>query len=560
MHNKFQYSGYKYEVLSGKYTVLPCDSFDDGYGIGLRFVLGMDNFFPYEYRPLASLKKWKTKFTSAVNAVETKLDYLRYQEGNHIIENQDVIFSINNDTLDFVVAPWHTPPLDEGWEMSFYHKFESVCGNSIDSSTFVFEMDLNPQFPEPSDLIYDTTMVHQVGNPHYDTTFVSAIPKINMAINLANYTGFDNQASWDLLLINGSNDIAPLMENVWMQPISSTGLITNFQLINNLTGQVVPQVNGIFQIGTMTLGQLINFELTATNQSCQTEVIQLHYGWNCEPNISPNQTPCDDNIAILTATSPNGELEMDVTSPTGTFSLCEEIDYHTIEIYNAQLGNVFDVLLEATLPLGLELVAGSSQMAYPTGGTFVDIPDPVSIVGNVYQWDISALNSMIQTSGLLGVSQAPNHSVSIRFLTNTDCGFIAGSQIFFNTIGKQNCNLPTNTLSKAGASINIAGVNSSYTSDVNIAISNSATITCGSNIALSISILPDGVTSDSDSLLITLPPGVSYVAGSYVPINNAPTNAPIVFNNGGQQILKLKINAGIAANSLISFGIETTGY
>ncbi len=551
VHTKWQYSGYRYEILPGEFHALPCDPFTDPGNMGLAFVLGKDNFFPFEYRPLATLENWSVRFPSGVNVLDSKLAYLRYQEGANILLAEDLNFTLNNDFHEFDVDQWHIPTLDEGWQMRFFHEFETDCTlSSFDSTIFNAEMELNPGLPEASDLSFSQT----------ETNFISASPVMNAAVNVANYSSFDNQAIWDLVILNPNSGITQPAINAWMQPIPSTGLMSNFQLTNTSTGVVVPQLNGIFQLGPIQLNQLVNYQLTATNNSCETEVIQIHYGWNCTPYTSTAQTPCSDQVIIFTASSPNGELEMDVESPTGPFELCDVIDYHTVEIYNAQLGNVFDVVMEATLPLGLELVPNSSQIAYPTDDPFINIADPVNVAGNVYQWDISAINDSIQTNGLLGVSQDPGNSVSVRFLTTTDCGFIAGSQIIFNVIGKQNCDEPTNSLSKAGDPINIAGVNPQYSSDINIAITSSTSITCDANVPLNINILPDGLTSNADTVLITLPPGVSYVPGSYTPINNASSSQPIIFNNGGQEILKVKIDAGIPANTLISFEIETTGY
>lgn len=550
VHTKWQYSGYRYEIISGEFHALPCDPFTDPGNIELAFVLGKDNFFPFEYRPLATLENWKIRFPTGINVLDSKLAYLRYQEGANILLAEDLNFTINNDFHEFDVGQWHIPTLDEGWQMRFFHEFDTDCTmSSFDSTIFNLEMELNPGLPEPSDLNFTRT----------EKNFFSASPALNAAVNLANYSSFDNQAIWDLVILNPSSGISQPAINAWLQPVSSTGLMSNFQL-TTATGAIVPQSNGIFQLGTIPLNQLLNYQLTATNNSCETEVIQIHYGWNCTPYTSTGQTPCADQVIIFTATSPNGELEMDVESPTGPFELCEVIDYHTVEIYNAQLGNVYDVVMEATLPLGLELVPNSSQMAYPTDDPFIDIPDPVNVAGNVYQWDISAINDFIQTNGLLGVSQDPGNSVSVRFLTTTDCGFVAGSQIIFNVIGNQNCKDPTNSLSKAGDPINIAGVNPQYSSDINIAITSSTSITCDAIVPLNINILPDGVTSNADTVLITLPPGVSYIPGSYTPINNASTSPPTVFNNGGQEILKVKIDDNIPANTLISFEIETTGY
>ena len=551
VHTKWQYSGYRYEIIRGEFHALPCDPFTTPGNIELAFVLGKDNFFPFEYRPLATLENWKISFPTGITVLDSKLAYLRYQNGANIFLAEDLNFTVNNGFHVFDVDQWHMPTLDEGWQMRFFHEFETECTlTSFDSTVFNMEMELNSGLPEPSDLNITRT----------ESNFISASPIMNAAVNLANYSSFDNQAFWDLVILNPNNGITEPAFNAWLQPISMSGLMSNFQLTNTTTGAVVPQSNGIFQLGIIGLNQLVNYQLTATNNSCETEVIQVHYGWNCTPYTSTGQTPCADQVIIFTASSPNGELEMDVESPTGPFELCDEIDYHTVEIYNAQLGNVFDVVMEATLPLGLELVPNSSQMAYPTDDPFIDIPDPTNIAGNVYQWDVSALNDFIQNNGLLGVSQDPGNSVSIRFLTTTDCGFVAGSQIIFNVIGKQNCDEPTNNLSKAGDPINIAGVNPQYSSDINIAITSSTSITCDAIVPLNINILPDGTTSNADTVLVTLPPGVSYVSGSYTPINNASSSQPIIFNNGGQEILKVKIDAGIPANTLISFEIETTGY
>ncbi|MFK7774740.1 MAG: hypothetical protein AB8F94_21555, partial [Saprospiraceae bacterium] len=551
VHSKWQYSGYRYEIIAGEFHALPCDPFTGPEAIELAFVLGKDNFFPFEYRPLATLENWDIQFSTGINLLDSELTYLRYQEGADILMTENLNFTLNNDVYNFEVNQWHTPTLDEGWQMKFFYEFDTDCTLiSFDSTVFNLGMKLNDRLPESSNLDFSRSAIN----------FFSASPIVNAAVSVANYSSFDNQAIWNLVVLNPDNGITEPAINTWMQPISTTGLMSNFQLTNTITGAVVPQSNGIFQLGTIGIDQLINYQLTATNNSCETEIIYIHYGWNCTPYSDPDQTPCSDKVTIFTASSPNGELEMDVESPTGPFELCDVIDYHTVEIYNAQLGNVFDVVMEAILPLGLDLVPNSSQIAYPTGDPFVDIPDPVNIAGNVYQWDISAINDSIQNNGLLGVSQDPGNSISVRFLTTTDCGFVAGSQIIFNVIGKQNCDDPTNSLTKAGDPINIAGVNPQYSSDINIAITSSTSITCDANVPLNINILPDGPTSNADTVLITLPPGVSYIPGSYVPINNASSTQPLIFNNGGQEIIKVIIDANIPANTLISFEIETTGY
>ncbi len=550
-HSHFQYSGYAYQIHMDNYETDPCNSFSGTEGMQVRFVLGMDNFFPYEYRPLATITGWNNFFPLGISTLDMELIYLRYQQGVNIITNQNIPFTTTSFSVNTDLSTFHDPVLDEGWEMLFNFNFDALCSitDFVPMSSEIL-MELNPCLPEPSNVIYS----RDADNFNVSSAIVNA------AVTTSCYEGFDDKVLYDLVLLNSGLNVTMDAQNVWMYPISQTGLVTNFELINTNTGEIIQAVNGIFQIGQLTLDQLENYQLTGINQSCEQEIIELHYGWNCSSYLDHDIEGCSEKVLFLKAISPVGELELDVVSPVGPFDLCEVIDYHTVEVFNAQLGNVFDVVLEMTLPLGLQIVPNSSQMAYPTGSAFVDIGEPTNIAGNVFEWDISTINTEIQNNGLLGVSQDPDNSVSIRFQTTTDCGFIAGSQIIFNVIGQQNCNRPTNNLTKTGDPLNITAINPGYDTDINVSISNGTPITCGVDVPLSVNILPNGPTTSGDTVLISLPVGASFVTGSYVPINNAPTNPPIVFDNGGQEILKLKLEQGVAANTLISFEIEVTGF
>ena len=550
-HSHFQYSGYAYQIHLEDYATEPCIPYTGTNGTLIRFVLGKDNFFPFEYRPLAAVSTWRNYFPLGVTLVNAELDFLRYQDGANIVTNQNMPFMINGLATEIHLLPFHVPVLDEGWEMSFMFDFENLCSiEAFSPMSSEMELGLNPCLPEPINVTYSRDAAN----------FKTGAAIVNAAVTTSCYEGFDDKVSYDIVILNSGVDVTMDAQNVWFHPVSQTGLVTNFELVNTNTGEIISSINGIFQLGILNIDQLENYQLTGINQSCETEIIELNYGWNCTPYTSATQESCSDKVLFLKAISPVGELEMDVVSPVGPFDLCEVIDYHTVEIFNAQLGNVFDVVMEMTLPLGLQIVPGSSQMAYPTGSAFVDIGEPNNIAGNVFEWDIPAINSTIQNDGLLGVSQDPNNSISIRFQTTTDCGFVAGSQIVFTVIGQQNCNRPTNNLAKTGDPLEITGINPGYETDINVSISNAIPITCGVDVPLNVNILPNGPTTSGDTVLITLPVGVSFITGSYVPINNAPTNPPIVFNNAGQEILKLKLEQGVSANTLISFEIEVTGF
>ena len=179
------------------------------------------------------------------------------------------------------------------------------------------------------------------------------------------------------------------------------------------------------------------------------------------------------------------------------------------------MGAAYDLILRANLPQGLQVIPGSSQIAYPTGTTFMNVADPTDISGGVVQWNISTLNDSIAANGLAGNSSMPNHSVSLRFKSFASCDFIAESYIIFTTIANQNCEEPTNILSEAGERIRISGVASPY--ETSISLNPPPEVSCENVMALNISISADALTTLGDSVFITLPLGIIYVAGSYNP-------------------------------------------
>ncbi|MEZ4931520.1 MAG: hypothetical protein R2788_05250 [Saprospiraceae bacterium] len=136
-------------------------------------------------------------------------------------------------------------------------------------------------------------------------------------------------------------------------------------------------------------------------------------------------------------------------SPVSPFQLCETIGYHTIEIFNAQFGSVYDLELLALLPPGLTIIPGTSEMSYPTGSTFQTVADPVLVNSDTAFYDLSAMNPTLGDLGLLGFANAPDHSVTIRFKAASSCGFVSPSQIIFNASAVQGCGLDANNLRQA---------------------------------------------------------------------------------------------------------------
>ncbi len=546
----WQYSPYRYRISPGRYNILPCETFDSPGGQRFEMFLGEGNFFPFEVRPLAYINEWNMTIPPQVNLLESTLTTWELQQGPTLATNVPLTPD-GQYSDDF--EPYQTPLIDEGFFFSLDHEFDSDCFQEIPLRMDHFiQIDFADNLPEITDPLDTLLLVNGSFNP--------LRPFLSLETAQSNFVSFDNEAIWNFSLTNYPSGYPNPAEHVWMTITSPTGLLTDFQLINLTTGQIINPSNGIFQLGTYNINQSDNFQLIATTNSCNLEQLIVEYGWDCEPYISTSDTPCDVESFIFSVISPRGEIEMNVMSPVTPVDLCDTIPYHTIEIFNAQVGAVFNVNLEATLPQGLVVIPGSCQLAYPSSGTYVDIADPIDLGNGNVQWDISALSDSITSHGLSGITSSPENSVSIRFLSGTECGFIAGSQIIFTASATQNCAEATNTISKPGEQIQINGVAPPYESEFFISTGGSTTVGCGDEFTMLVSMQADGVTFSSDSIFITLPPGIFFDEGSYSPLSNAELSGPNISVDSASQVLSWGIVPGIPANNLISFEISLFGF
>lgn len=547
----WQLTGYRFLFSSGIYDLPPCESSDSPGGTRFDFLLGTGNFFPFEFRNFARIDEWLLGFDPAITLLNSELLFLRLQ-------SQPPITLYLNQTLDVVPAgmywdvdldEFQDPILDEGFSLRFIHEWEMPC--TVNSSLpldihSVIETHIIPE-NNPLDTITNSFGAFRPLRP------VLALDTDNPA-----YISLDNTAEWNLDLSNISFDFSDPAPNVWMTIISSSPDLTNFQLIDLSNGMPVPLVNGIFQIGDFPIGTN-GYQLIADNGSCDMETVTVNYGWNCDPFEGLNM-PCWESQLQLTVTSPPGELEMALTNPITPIDLCDTVPYHTIDIFNAQVGTVYNVNLEVSLPTGFNIAPGTAQISFPTGSGWMNIPDPVDIGGGIVQWDLAQISVDFVNAGLKGFAQSPNHSVSIRFKGLTECGFIASSQLIFTASGTQNCELATNTLSKASDPINITGVIPPYVANIDLVTNAPPIVACGDDYTFNVNMTADGVTLDNDSIFVILPAGVTYVPGSYVPNPNADPNEPFIDNSNGNQILKWAVKSGLSPNTPISFDMTMTGF
>ncbi|MBI1225305.1 MAG: T9SS type B sorting domain-containing protein [Bacteroidetes bacterium] len=546
---QWQYSGYRYTIGSGQYNMPPCETSSTPGGTYFTFRIGKDNFFPFEFRSFAHLAEWRYNVPSSATLLSAVMKKLEIQTGIIAASNVPVSWTQSGNIYEFDVANLQTPRVDEGFLMEFGHEWDLACSEDKPVTVGINAViDFAPSLPVASNpLVLNVNGVGMLYPIRPDLTVIPVNP---------DFTGFSNTAVWDFALANNTADNVPA-NNSWITISSMTGLLTDFVLVNTTTGATISPTDGIYQLGNLPQGWQNDFQLQATINGCAPDEVMLNYGWSCEPFTPSNLDTCVNAQAIFTVHPIIGELEMDITSPSpAEFELCDTIPYHEVEIFNAQIGTVTNVVLHLKMPAGMSILPGSCQIAYPTGTNWLPLPDPVIIGNGLLEWNLSALNALLGSTGLTGFDQPPTHSVSVRFKSGTDCGFVSPSQIIFNTTALQGCGVETNELSKPGAPLFIEGVTPLYQTTIQIGATAPPVVSCGSSILVDVTMQADATIATTDSVFVILPPGLAYVPGSYLPGNNASLNAPIVDFSNGDFRLKWPLQAGLAPFTSINFSLE----
>ncbi|MFN0037381.1 MAG: gliding motility-associated C-terminal domain-containing protein, partial [Saprospiraceae bacterium] len=354
----------------------------------------------------------------------------------------------------------------------------------------------------------------------------------------------------DVLLNFFLRNNAPVnASNAWMT-IESDGDLADVQLLL-MPGQIpVPQVGGVYQFGDLVTFAQPAFRFTARNLSCRAVTVTFRFGWDCAPVFNANGDACGNFTATIELRPQPPELELVILNQPPSVPMCEPSGYFEFEISNANDGSAYNIVPSIKLPPGMRIVPGSSQLSYPAGGAFVNMPDPALLPGNIWLFDPEATSTLLAQNGLISADQDPLNALRIRFKIIAECGVVANAQPIYGAESVQACGINSNRLRKPGLPIGIEGVEPTYTAVSNLNFSTPpGTAGCGQEVQLSASIAVNDTPMSGDSIYILLPAGTSYVSGSYQAGINAPNGPPQVF---GQQ-LQLPLPTNLGAGSVLGF-------
>ena len=550
----WEITGYETQLLPGVFAIPFCDTSAYQGSTFFKLEIGAGNFFPYEYRPLGSAPLLNLTLPPGIQLAGAQVKQFTLQQGATWKGITPVTGILENGTWTFDLSPCQDTLADEGFYFLFQYRFTADCtAEGAYPLQVSVRTDFVPELETPADTLWVAAE---------DNALKILQPTLQLFTPLPNQQALDNKGRWTFTLTNLPNSVSGQQSgpapHVWLAPFSASGALSDFQLTDTQSGMLLPLSNGIFQLDTLHAGESRTFELVALNESCTEEVLEVRYGFGCTPYNDPAAETCQSAVQYWQVKAPPGGVDLFLTGPDSCALLCDTIPYQTVTVYSTNLGPVCDPFIVASLPPGLSFITGSSQLAYPAGSPFQAVADPEYLGNNEYRWELSELSPELAANCLPGLGATPMHQVSIRFLTETDCGFAINSPILFRSSGWRNCGIPVNTSTRPGNPICIEVEGGNVQTFFQAGLEDP--ITCQDTGIFNLALVHGAVSAQTDSIRLLLPPGVAYVAESLAPIANAPAGEPFTDTLYGRQRLHWSLPAGLDPFTLVAFQLSLSGF
>ena len=279
-HEVFEISGYRYLLTPDRFGLPLCDTSQYVGSSIFQFEMAENNFFLNEYRNFVFAKDWRLTLPDGVSLVNARLRRLRYQNGASLFQNEPLGWEVIGDehVIDFGLN--QDPPIDEAFLAVFQYIFDTDC-ELEGSLPFIIRTHLDflnsmPEAEDPFDMEVSTQALRTL-TPNLTLT----------AANLnCNLISFNDRLNFEFVLENTpttvGNETSEDAPNTWMYITSQSGLVTDLQLIDSLTGLELPLENGIYQLDDFPIGTWA-LRFTGINNSCEMENLTIHFGWSCDP-------------------------------------------------------------------------------------------------------------------------------------------------------------------------------------------------------------------------------------------------------------------------------------
>ncbi|MCC7466188.1 MAG: gliding motility-associated C-terminal domain-containing protein [Saprospiraceae bacterium] len=537
-----QFSGYLESIDPNAHRIEPCAQSTEISPFRYNMRIARANMFPFEVRRLSTVTQYTYSLPTSVALVESRLNYLRLQDNVQLFGVTPITPGFGGDSLSLNLTPFFTDLLDEGYNFEISTRFDTTCGydGTQFGRTVLGLRYASKCFHDPE--VFNYFIVNPNG-------YTSGSPELELFTQSNTVFLPSDDLQVDFFLRNNASVTAP---NTWLS-IETDGNLAGLQLLLMPSQTPVPQIGGVYQLGDLLSFGQPAFRLVGRNLSCRPATLTIRFGWDCDPVFNANNDACGSFVKTIALRPQPPELELVIINQPEDIPMCSPSAFFEFEVLNANDGTAFNIRPSIKLPPGIRIQPGSTQLSYPAGGAFVNMPDPVLLPGNVWQFDPEAASNTLAQNGLITADQSPLNALRIRFRVLAECGAVANAQPVYGAESVQACGINSNILRKPGEPIGIEGVEPGATANSNLQFATQpGLISCDDPERLTATIALNGSPMSGDSIYILLPEGTSYVPGSYSAGLNAPAGPPVV---SGQQ-LQLPLPVTLGAGSVLTFGFD----
>ena len=363
----------------------------------------------------------------------------------------------------------------------------------------------------------------------------------------------EKQLCWDVILNNASNDIDA--EFSWFYLDDQNGTLSNF-VVKDENGVEIPvDGNGFFQLGDNVANASTPYEICADADGCDTAKLNVIAGYQCGAYpLSIVGQDCADTVQLIGLPLASEVQLVVLTEPSTPLPLCVEQPVE-VKISSAQAANLDNAALFINLPSGTAVYT-PIMVEYPAGSGNIEPGDITIFSPTLLQVNLEG-HSGIDDFGIPGTindgGDPLNREALITFQIQTDCDFTLGSAIEFRAFGYRPCGNPADNfgITSATSDLQVDGASAPYTTAINVDAEPEMDGCEESLVVVDMNFLGDavGTTSDKDSVVITIEPGMEFVPGSFNCCSSNPatclTFVDATVDGAGQTTIRLSIPANI---------------
>ncbi len=477
-------------------------------------------------------------------------------------------FVVDGDKLTFYVKDYlyslgdariTKDGLNEGYNIYFYPKIRGNCQSEAGTYTACANL-----IADVNDKVFGQDKYEH--GRECETFEYTGGPKLIASSSQPIVQVFNPGACVEIKLSNISNIDAP---NSWLNIQSLTGGMVVTSLTEITAGantEITPTDFGLYHLGTTVEGTVRVFQLCVNITDCQDQELAFASGWGCLDYPETVEEATCNNPSSIKFESVSGKWAGNLQFPGQSveYELCQDVDF-AYRFSSTDLGYIDNINFDFKLPKGMEYIPGTFEIAYPvpwTGDTtWTFVQDPTNTYNNNYTIDVSSLNDILSSTGLIGSLGAINNEniVLVRWKAETNCDYVSGSRASFVATADNLCGDHLPTIRSRSPRMYIKDVLPEY--DIDLTLDELALNPCNNdeatvNISLEIDAAPGVVTKATDTIKIIMAPGVEYKTSSYAPGINATTENPQVLDDNGSQYLVLPIEAGLVDGDVINFSID----